>query len=80
MEVAEFHTLVQEVLGREVGLVVFGDAQFTAMMNADESLVTLGIEAPSIATLWLDAAGIATGLKDVIVATANKNVMRKKRK
>ena len=77
---AEFHTLEDDVPGREVGLVVFGEAQFTAMMKADGSLDTLGIDAPRIAILWPEAAGIAPGLKDVMVATTNKNVEDKKRK
>ena len=70
MDVPEVHTLDDDVLGRTVGLVVFGVAQFTAMMKATESLVTLGIEAPTIATLWLEAAGMAAGLKAVIEAVS----------
>ena len=50
MDVAEFQTLVEEVLNSKVGLVVFGDIHDTAIMKADESLATLGIEAPRMAT------------------------------
>ena len=48
---AEFHTLEEDVLKRTVGLVVFGEEQDGAMMKAAVSPDTLGIEAPTTATL-----------------------------
>ena len=51
MEDAEFQTLVHEVLGTDVGLVVFGEEQDKAMIKPRTSLVTLGIELPTIETL-----------------------------
>ena len=51
MDEAEFQTFEQEVLGREIGLVAFGKEQFAAMIKAVKSLDTLGIEAPTKATL-----------------------------
>ena len=72
MDVAEFQALVTDVLGREVGLIVFGEEQDTATMKADVSLVTLGIEDPTTATFWLEAAGIALGLNDVMEAASGK--------
>ena len=63
---AEFHTLVAEVLERAVGFAVSGTEQDAARMKAEESLDTLGITAPTTETTWLKAAGIPTGLKDVI--------------
>ena len=69
MDVAEFHTLVVDVLEREAGFVTFGEEQDTAKVKADESLVTLGIELPRTVTLWPDTEAIAFGLNDVIYAT-----------
>ena len=69
IDAAEFHTLVEDVLGRTVGFVVFGDAQETAKMNADKSLDTLGIDAPTTPTLWPEEAAIVLGLRDVIEAS-----------
>ena len=63
-----------------MGLVVFGDAQFTAIRKADASPVTLGIEAPRTLTFWLEAEGIAPGLNDVIVATEHKEARVRKEK
>ena len=51
MDVPEIHTLDDDVLGSTIGLVVFGVPQFTATMKATGSLVTLGMKAPTIATL-----------------------------
>ena len=51
IDATEFHTLADEVFARGVGLVVFGDEQDMATINADKSLVTLGITAPTTPTI-----------------------------
>ena len=52
----------------EVGYVVFGAEQDVAMMTEPLSLVTFGINDPTIATLLPLEVGIAPGLYDVMVA------------
>ena len=69
---AEFQTLEANVFERTAGLVELGNEQFAAIMKADESLETLGIEAPTIETLWLEAAAMAPGSNDVIEAAINR--------
>ena len=66
---AEFHTLVDDVLGSTAGLVVLGDAHDTATIKADVSLATLGMNTPTTLTLREANAGIAPGLYDVVVAS-----------
>ena len=56
------------MLGSGVGLVLFGDKHDAATMKAPLSLLTFGIEDPTTATDWFEAAGIPPGKYDVIVA------------